>query len=113
MTWKATADALLQNFPRVTLERAGATTLTDVRGRVYSYAPNEVVGGITQTDRKAIVYADDVTWSPPLRKGDRLRYAVEGGTKLFNIETIDDATARVAGEDLVLYKLRLTGGGTL
>jgi hypothetical protein len=51
-----------------------------------------------------------VTWTPKLRKGDRLRYPVEdGGTKLLNIETVDDATARVAGEQLVLYKLRLTG----
>jgi hypothetical protein len=110
MRWKAAALTMLQHFPEVSLERAGATTLTGVRGRVFNYDPNEVVGGITQSDRKAIVYADDVTWTPKLRKGDRLRYPVEdGGTKLLNIETVDDATARVAGEQLVLYKLRLTG----
>ena len=109
MSWKTTALALLENFPPVQLERAGETSLTNVRGRVYNYAPDEVVGGITQSDRKAIVYADDVTWTPALRKGDRLRYTVEDGTKLLNIETVDNATARVAGEELVLYKLRLTG----
>jgi hypothetical protein len=108
-SWKATALSLMERHPPVSLERAGATTLTGVRGRVYNYAPDEVVGGITQSDRKAIVYADDVTWTPPLRKGDRLCYPVEGGTKLLNIETVDDATGRVAGENLVLYKLRLTG----
>jgi hypothetical protein len=110
VTWKNAALALLANFPSVQIERTGATppTLT-ARGRVYNYAPDEVVGGITQSDRKAIVYADDVTWTPALRKGDRLRYTVEDGTKLLNIETVDNATARVAGEELVLYKLRLTG----
>jgi len=112
VTWKNTSLALLANFPPVQIERAGATPPTlNVRGRVYNYSPNEVVGGITQLDRKAIVYAEDVTWTPALRKGDRLRYSVpeDGSTKLMTIEQVDNATARIAGEELVLYKLRLTG----
>jgi hypothetical protein len=111
MSWKSAALTLLQLFPTLTLERAGATTITGVRGRVYNYAPDELVGGITQLDRKGIVYADDVTWTPKLRNGDRVRYATEdGATKLLNIEQVDDATARIAGENLVIYKLRLKGG---
>lgn len=109
MSWKSAALALLAQFNRLTLERVGATPPTlDVRGRVYQYRPDELVGGITQLDRKGIVYADDVTWTPKLRKGDRLRYAMEdGATKLLNVEEVDDVTTRLAGENLVLYRLRL------
>lgn len=111
MSWKSAALTLLEQFNRITLERVGATPPTlSVRGRVYNYAPDELVGGITQLDRKGIVYADDVTWTPKLRNGDRVRYAVEdGGTKLLNVEQVDDATTRIAGENLVLYRLRLKG----
>jgi hypothetical protein len=111
MSWKTAALTLLGNFSTITLERTGATppTLT-VRGRVYNYAPDELVGGISQLDRKGIVYADDVTWTPKLRNGDRVRYATEdGSSKLLNVEHVDDATARVAGENLVIYRLRLKG----
>lgn len=108
MSWKAATLTLLGQFNRVTVERAGATPPTlDVRGRVYNYAPDELVGGITQLDRKGIIYADDVTWTPKLRKGDRVRYVTEDGTKLLNVEEIDDATTRIANEDLVLYRVRL------
>jgi hypothetical protein len=111
VTWKTTALSLLDWFPRLTLERVGATTLTGVRGRVYNYSPDELVGGIDQSHRQGIIYADDVTWTPPLLKvGDRVRYSVEGGgTKLLNVESVDDATANVAGESLVFYKVRLKG----
>jgi hypothetical protein len=42
MSWKAAALTMLQHFPEVSLERAGATTLTGVRGRVFNYDPDEV-----------------------------------------------------------------------
>jgi hypothetical protein len=108
MSWKGAALTLLGQFNRVTVERAGATPPTlEVRGRVYNYSPDELVGGITQLDRKGIIYADDITWTPRLRKGDRVRYTTEDGTRLLNVEEIDDVTARVANENLVLYRVRL------
>lgn len=76
----------------------------DVRGRATDYRPDELAGGVQQGDRKIIVYADDVTFSPHLRRGDKA--IVRGAT--LNIEDVDDSTVRVNGV-LIAYILRARG----
>jgi len=54
---------------------SGAVTVAAVRARVVDYAPQDLVSGIVQGDRKAILLAADLTAGGialPLRKGDRL-----------------------------------------
>lgn len=78
-----------------------------VRARVVDYEPNELVGGISQGDRKLIVLAEDmIAAQAPLdiKKGDK---AVVRGKEL-NIEAADDNTRRVQGV-LIAYELRVRG----
>lgn len=75
-----------------------------VRARVIGYRPEEMVGGIQAGDRKIIVLADDVTFDPPLKKGDK---AVVRG-RVLNLEVVDDNTRRVGGV-LIAYELVARG----
>lgn len=91
----------------ITLRRMlTASTWTDisVRARVKGYAPDELVGGITQADRKIIALAVDVTFNPALRQGDKA--IIRGRT--MNLERVDDSTRRPSGE-LAAYELLAKG----
>lgn len=67
-----------------------------VRARVTGYDEKELVGGIVQGDRKAIIYADDVVnggLTLPITTNDKLR--VRG--KELGIIAADDSTRRIDG----------------
>jgi hypothetical protein len=78
-----------------------------VKARVTEFAPHELVGGITQGDRKLIVLAQDLfdaQWPVPPKKGDK---AIVRGREL-NIEGVDDNTRRVSGV-LAAYEIVVRG----
>ena len=79
----------------------------EVRARVMGFAPDELVGGIVQGDRRLIVLAEDLIarqFPLPLRKGDK---AIIRGREC-NIEAPDDNTRRVQGV-LIAYELQVRG----
>jgi hypothetical protein len=88
----------------ITLRRVG-TPNTDiaVRAKHRGYEPNELTGGINQQDREVRIPAEDVTFSPPLRPGDK---AIIDG-RVMNIDSVDASTGR--GNDLVFYIVRARG----
>lgn len=79
------------------------------RARVMGYAPNELVGGITQGDRKIIVLAEDLEGDSPefvIAKTDKVvaaRFANE-----LSIQSVDASTRRI-GETLIAYELQARG----
>ena len=81
----------------------GAESLA-VWGRIMGFDPDELVGDIKQGDRKAIILAEDVTFNPPLRPGDRIMLR---GQPL-NITAVDDSTRRVGGM-LIAYEVTARG----
>jgi hypothetical protein len=86
----------------ITLKR-GATEIS-VHAKVSEYTPAELVGGIVQGDRRIMVLAEDVSFDPPLKRGDKA--LVRG--HLLNIESVDDNTRREAGT-LLAYVLQARG----
>ncbi len=77
------------------------------RARVMGYGPDELVGTVTQGDRKIIVLAEDLEGnSPPfiLKKTDK---AIVRGDELA-ILGIDDSTRRI-GASLIAYQLHARG----
>lgn len=79
----------------------------DVRARVTGYAPNEMVAGIAQADRKAIVLHDDLIGTGlalPLTNSD---FAIVQG-KQHAIRVPDNATRRVGGQTIA-YELQIVG----
>lgn len=62
---------------------SGSTTATSVRARIVGYQPQELVAGIVQGDRKAILLVADLEaggLTLPLRKGDFLMWSDGGAT---------------------------------
>ena len=93
----------------ITLRRrvSGVTTEALVRAKLVQLAPDELVGGLTQKSRKAIVLAEDVESSGfPVPFKTALDQIVIGSTVL-TIGIVDDTTRRVAG---VLLAYELTAG---
>jgi hypothetical protein len=79
----------------------------DVRARVMSYQPNEMLAGIQQADRKAIVLHEDLVAAGialPLTNSD---FAVVQG-KQHAIRVPDNMTRRVAGVTIA-YELQIIG----
>lgn len=71
----ATSAAYAEYLDDAAAVTSGGVTVAAVRARVTDYAPQDLVSGIVQGDRKAILLADDLTnggIALPLRKGDRL-----------------------------------------
>jgi hypothetical protein len=82
---------------------------TPVRARIVGYAPDELVGGITQGDRRVIVLAEDLIeqqFSLPITKSDKV-FASRLPSELA-ILGVDDSTRRVAGV-LIAYDLQCRG----
>ena len=96
------ARHIAEDGETITLRR-GASDIS-VRARVVGYQAEELVGGIVQGDRKVIALADDVTFDPPLRRGDKAVIR----NRVMNIEFVDDSTRRVGGV-LVAYELTVRG----
>ena len=62
----------------------GAVTVASVRCRIIDYRARDMVSGIVAGDRKAILYATDISGGGiaiPLRKGDRLVWN-DGGSSI-------------------------------
>jgi hypothetical protein len=78
----------------------------EARARVTGYQPNELVGGIVQGDRRAIVYADDLTEAglASILLTDKLVVR----DRELAIRAVDDSTRRVDGE-LIAYELSCRG----
>ncbi len=108
MTWKTTAlDLLDLAGTTLTFRRIGTPNVDcTVRARLRGYRPDELVGGVQQGDRQVVAYADDVTFIPVLRPGDKV---LSPTGRLLNIETVDDSTGYVDGEGVVVYYLRVRG----
>lgn len=84
-----------------------AKTDKTVRARVTGYAPDELVGGITQGDRRIIVLSEDVaaqSFPEPILRSDKV--VVRG--KELAIVVIDDNTRRLAGT-LIAYEFTARG----
>lgn len=92
----------------VTLQRPSIPPITaTVRARVMGYKPSDLVGAIVQGDRQAIILADDLAASGfPQIMPNRDRLVWNGKTLV--IKSVDDATARIAGETIAV-KLQLSG----
>lgn len=113
-----TPDQVLNSYARMLRERVTVrrytgvgtnrpkTDIANVRARVTEYQPNELVGTITQGDRKAIIYAPDVAAGgiSALTLNDKI---VVYGRELA-IFAIDNATRRIDGQ-LIAYELQLRG----
>lgn len=99
-------DILIRRYPGVGV---GQTPVDrECRCRIVGYAPDELVGAITQGDRKVIVLAEDLAGeSPPflITKSDKV---VDRASKELAILGVDDNTRRVAGE-LIAYELHVRG----
>lgn len=93
----------------VTVSRTNPPPLapTDVQAlaRVTGYTLDELQPGVEQGRRKVVLLAEDVTFDPPLRAGDKVTVR---GTVL-NIDSVDDNTRRVGGT-LIAYELQASGG---
>ena len=79
----------------------------EAHARVIGYQPHELVAGILQGDRKAILLVEDLInaqFQLPLRPTDRI--VIRG--QECAIEAADDSTRRVEGE-LIAYELRVRG----
>jgi hypothetical protein len=94
----------------VTLQRVSPAMSVSVRGRVVGFAPEELVGGISQGSRKVILLAEDVEasgFSAPLKARSTDRIVASGKTLM--IENVDTDTARIGGI-LIAYLITATGG---
>lgn len=77
------------------------------RARVMGYAAAELIGDITQGDRKIVVLAEDLEGESPafaIAKSDKVRVR---GVELA-IMSVDDSTRRI-GSTLIAYELQARG----
>lgn len=103
-----------QRGEEITIRRVtstGPAIEKTVRAIVSGYTPDELVGGITQVDRKLTISAEDLEREPnpfplPLRRGGSDKAVVRG--QLMTLEDIDDSSMRMAGQ-LIAYRVRAKG----
>ena len=80
MTWKSTALSLLEPFGTLVFKRLGTPDIEiNVQARLRGYRAEEIVGGVNQGDRQVTAYADDVTFTPPLKPGDKVMHPLRTG----------------------------------
>ncbi|WP_416358224.1 hypothetical protein ACLNGM_10065 [Aureimonas phyllosphaerae] len=96
---------------RVSIERTVANAdpliALNVRARLTEARPIEVAGGVTSTERRVLILAEDVPPTLcPLRKGD---YVVVDGLRLRFTDRPDDQTRR-DGETLIAFEGWAAGG---
>jgi hypothetical protein len=103
--WLANARRQFGRANTITLRRIGTPNIDiTVHAKARAYEPNELVGGINQQDREIRILAEDVTFDPALRPGDK---AIVNG-RTMNIDSVDASTGR-AGDGLVFYIVRARG----
>lgn len=103
------ADMIDQIGAAVTLRRptgpSGITFDVPLMAVIRGYAPNELVGGIQQGDRRAIVsnrFILERQWPGPPRRGDQL--IVDGRTT-----TIQAVDSTEVGDLIVKHELQIRG----
>lgn len=94
----------------VTIKRIVANqpdqTLGTARARIMSYKPEEIAGGIDAGNRRVIILAEDVaSFTPPLRKNDRITTA-SGST--LTINSVDGSTRKI-GNTVLAYECSASG----
>jgi hypothetical protein len=107
--WRRLVVAYGQDVTLRRINPSGPVTDKTVRARVVGFAPEELVGGITQGHRQVRLLAEDVESSGfpvPIKKGSTDRIVVDGKTLM--IENVDDNTARIGGT-LIGYIITATG----
>lgn len=77
------------------------------RARVMGYTPQELVGSITQGDRKIIILAEDLEGYSPVFTVIKSDKVIVRGSELAIIG-VDDNTRRIAGT-LIAYELQVRG----
>lgn len=102
-TWVAMYRRTFNNVGEPVTLRRGTTDIS-VLARVTGHNNQELELGVVQSDCMVLVLAEDVTFAPPLKRGDKV--VVRG--RVLTIEDVDDNTRRVAGV-LVAYQLRARG----
>jgi uncharacterized phiE125 gp8 family phage protein len=88
----------------VTLRRSGEADC-QARARISGVRTDELIGGLDQTVRTAIVLASQVTFGTPLRRGDKL---ITPAGEHLTIEICDADTRSVDGI-LIAYELTVMG----
>jgi hypothetical protein len=101
----------VSNFETVSIRRYTGTGTNrprfdwDVAARVTEYAAEELVGPITQGDRKLIVLHEDLVEAGfpfPVQNGANWKVVVRG--KELQIKAVNDNTRRLSGE-LIAYEI--------
>lgn len=80
----------------------------NIRARVLSYSPQEIVGAIMQGDQKVILLKEDLdaaAWPAPPRKGDKIGTA---GGRMLTVQYCDTNTRAVAST-LIAYEVQARG----
>lgn len=97
--------ALLARHGRsITLRRPGSpNTDTTINAKITGFAVDQLIGEVTQSDRKVVIAAADLgSWPAPPRRGDQV--IVDG-----KIAVVQAAESRHDGASIVRWDLRVTG----
>ncbi len=103
------ADGIVQNGQSIVLRRPGPhSTYFDVvlPAMVRAYQPQELVGGITQGDRRVVISDREITaaqWPGPPRQGDQLLINGKTATLQANAATI------LVGDFVVKHIMQVRG----
>lgn len=96
---------------RYTSTGAAPRTYVDrvCRARITGYLPSEIVGSITQGDRRVIVLAEDLEGeSPPFAPTKSDKVVASRFVNDLAIISIDDSTRRIDGT-LIAYEFQVRG----
>jgi hypothetical protein len=105
--WRDLVDAY---GGEITLRRVSPLINATVRARATGFEPEELVGGISQGQRKVIILAEDVEaaeFPTPIRARSSDRVIVNG--EIMMIDVVDKDTARL-GDVQLAYIITATGG---
>lgn len=110
MTPESARTALARQMQKhgwiISLQRAGVPTV-DILCRIRDYRPDELVGGVIQGDRQAIIPAECLEragWPGAPSVGDQI---IDGGATM-TVEAVDASTRRIAGV-VIGYNLTVRG----
>jgi len=90
----------------ITLKRNGVPSV-EILARVRDFKPDELVGGIVQGDRQAVIPAavlESTGWPGAPARGDQI---VDNG-RTMTVQAVDDSTRRIAGI-VIGYNLTVRG----
>jgi hypothetical protein len=100
--------ALVEAGQQLTLRRIGSPNVdVALSGRLQTFDPKEIGGGIVQGDRKLIIGNFSILeagWPGPPQRGDQILFA--GGTKTATVMGVDTITV---GTEIVRHNLQVRG----